>query len=69
MDRKLKTLNRKKFYRLFAAGLLIMNLGTMSNLLLNTTISIDFLDFLKGVGMVFVLFASYKIIGGKKICF
>jgi len=58
--------NKKKLYRILAAGLLIMNMGTISNLLIETNININLIDFMKGVGIVFVLFSSYKILDGKR---
>jgi len=61
-----KKINRKKFYRILAIGLLIMNVGTLSNLILKTNINIDIIDFMKGIGIVFVLFGSYKILNSKR---
>ena len=58
--------NRKKVYKILAVGLLIMNMGTISNLILKTNINIDIIDFMKGMGMVFVLFGSYKILSSKR---
>ena len=57
-----KEIERKKYYRLLAVGLLIMNIGTVSNLILKTNLNIDIIDFMKGIGIVFVLFSAYKIL-------
>ena len=58
--------NNKKFYRILASGLLMMNLGALSNLILKTNINIDIIDFLRGAGIVLVLFGIIKIINNKR---